>query len=114
MRRQRNRPGTRARRAPACGLLAGGRKNRGAKPETSAEPAADANTVWLHAVAESADQDSGGMIDATAVADEPYSYTAVRSRDVTLNGHKLELRSDPSAAVRAARDRGAATRAGAQ
>jgi hypothetical protein len=61
-----------------------------------AEPGEDQGSVWLHAAAGSTVHDSGGIIDATASADEPYRYTAVRSREVTLDGRKLEMRSEIS------------------
>ncbi len=64
-----------------------------------AVPSKDQNTVWLHASANAPGNDHGGLIDATAGPNEPYRYTAVRSRTVTLNGRKLELRSGPSAVV---------------
>jgi len=59
----------------------------------------DEGTVWLHAADGAGGGDGGGMIDTTASADEPYRYTAVRSRSVMIDGRKLEMRSGPSAAV---------------
>jgi hypothetical protein len=77
------------------------RKKRGAKAKPSATVASsqDENTVWLQPSGAGVEHDSGGMVDATASVDGTYRYTAVRSRDVTLEGHKLEARSEPSAAV---------------
>jgi hypothetical protein len=75
----------------------GGRKGRHASPAAAGVGAAtDESEVWLHA---SSAGDSGGMIDATAQADEAYRYRAVRSRFVTVDGLKLEARSEASAAV---------------
>ena len=76
---------------------AGVRKGRRAPSTTgSAGTATDAASVWLHATAS---VDSSGMVDASAVADEPYRYTAIRSRFVSVDGLKLEVRSEVSAAV---------------
>jgi hypothetical protein len=44
-------------------------------------------------------RDEGGSLDATARRGETYSYTAQRIRTMTLDGHSVELRSAPSAAV---------------
>jgi hypothetical protein len=79
----------------------GGRKVHTATTKGAAHPGAskDENVVWLHAEDGGPDHDSGGLLDATAKADEPYRYTAMRSRSVMLDGHKLEMRSELSDAV---------------
>jgi hypothetical protein len=43
--------------------------------------------------------DAGGSVDATARRGETYTYTAQRVREVTRNGHVLEIRSIPSFVV---------------
>ncbi|WP_353064809.1 fibronectin type III domain-containing protein [Tunturibacter psychrotolerans] len=43
--------------------------------------------------------DAGGTVDRTAQKGESYRYTARRLRDISLEGHKLELRSDLSSPV---------------
>ncbi|MDQ2924911.1 MAG: hypothetical protein M3R43_05070 [Acidobacteriota bacterium] len=77
--------------------------NGGPISATRAVPSQDQNSVWLRAPANAPDSDhgsdSGGLLDATARPNEPYRYTAVRNRTVTLDSRKLELRSGPSAAV---------------
>ncbi len=45
--------------------------------------------------------DPGGTIDPTAERGETYRYTAQRVDAVTLDGHKLEMRSAPSPAITA-------------
>jgi hypothetical protein len=77
--------------------ISAGRKSRGMPVgETESK---DDGTVWLHAADGAAEHDIGGMIDATASVDESFRYTAVRSRSVTIDGRKMEMRSGPSAAV---------------
>jgi hypothetical protein len=86
--------------------IGGKRKPRGAAgshvsggPGARQEPVKQEAVEWLRAGAAASGIDSGGLIDGTAHADEPYRYTAVRSRTVTVDGRKLELRSEPSAPV---------------
>ena len=43
--------------------------------------------------------DSGGTIDRTVHAAGTYTYAAQRILTITLNGHPLQLRSDPSATI---------------
>ena len=43
--------------------------------------------------------DAGGTVDRTAQKGESYRYTARRLREVSLQGHALELRSDLSSPV---------------
>ena len=43
--------------------------------------------------------DAGGTVDRTAQKGESYRYTARRLREISLQGHKLELRSDLSTPV---------------
>ena len=75
----------------------GGRKVHSAGPaKASVGASKDESTVWLHAADGAKDSDSGGLVDATAKADEPYRYTAVRRRIVTLDGHDLEMWSEAS------------------
>jgi hypothetical protein len=77
---------------------ASAQKDRSALP-ASMKQSKDESLVWLHAADSASGGDRGGMIDTTASADEPYRYTAVRSRSVTIDGRKLEMRSGPSVAV---------------
>jgi hypothetical protein len=84
----------------------GKRKSRGAagsqvsgQAGTRPQPAKEEAVEWLRAGAAASGTDSGGLVDGTAHADEPYRYTAVRSRTVTADGRKLELRSGVSAPV---------------
>ena len=75
----------------------GGRKIHSAGPAKAGVGAPkDESTVWLHAEDGAKDSDSGGLVDATAKADEPYHYTAVRRRTLTLDGHDLEMWSETS------------------
>jgi hypothetical protein len=75
----------------------GGRKIHSSAPAKAGVGASkDESTVWLHAADGAPGQDSGGLVDATAKADEPYRYTAVRRRSVTLDGHDLEMWSEAS------------------
>jgi hypothetical protein len=80
----------------------GKRKKHGEAAKPAAAPAeapqSDA-VVWLHAVDGTGEHDSGGIVDTAAKADEPYRYTAIRRSNVTLDGRKLELRSEASEAV---------------
>lgn len=55
--------------------------------------------VHLRAGGQSADP--GGTIDPTAQRGETYRYTAQRVRSLTLDGHALDIRSTPSAAITA-------------
>jgi len=48
---------------------------------------------------DSTSSDTGGTLDRNAQKGETYRYTAQRVRRVTLAGHALELRSEPSPAV---------------
>jgi hypothetical protein len=78
----------------------GGRKIHSSAPAKAGVGASkDEITVWLHAENGAKDSDSGGLVDAAAKADEPYRYTAVRRRSVTLDGHELEMWSEASNAV---------------
>jgi hypothetical protein len=75
----------------------GGRKVHSAGPAKAGVGAPkDESTVWLHAEDGAKDGDSGGLVDATAKTDEPYRYTAVRRRSVTLDGYDLEMWSETS------------------
>src|SRR6185312_6828280 len=75
----------------------GGRKNRSSSPAKAEFGASkDERTVWLHAAEGGKGNDSGGLVDATAKAEEPYRYTVARRRIVTLDGHDLEVWSDTS------------------
>ncbi len=78
----------------------GGRKIHSAGPaKASVGAPKDEGTVWLHAADGAKDSDRGGLVDATAKADEPYRYTAVRRRSVTLDGHALEMWSEASKGI---------------
>jgi hypothetical protein len=83
---------------PVAPKASAGPKKHGAAAKPLQQPK-DENSVWLHAAEGTPDRDSGGLIDASATVDEPYRYTAVRSRSVTVDGRKFEMRSEPSAAV---------------
>lgn len=78
-------------------------KGHSALPASMGQPK-DESLVWLHAADGASSGDRGGMIDSTAIADEPYRYTAVRSRSVTIDAQKLEMRSAPSAVTITLRD----------
>ena len=79
---------------------AGGRKIHSSAPaKASVGASKDESTVWLHAAEGTPGHDSGGLVDATARADEPYRYTAVRRRTVTLDGHELEMWSDATEGI---------------
>jgi hypothetical protein len=82
---------------------ASARKSHSALPASMGQPK-DESLVWLHAADGASSGDRGGMIDSTAIADEPYRYTAVRSRSVTIDAQKLEMRSAPSAVTITLRD----------
>ncbi|HEY5329449.1 MAG TPA: hypothetical protein VIJ79_06175 [Acidobacteriaceae bacterium] len=86
-----------AKKAESTSKGAGGRKIRSSAPAKAGVGASkDESTVWLHAADAAPGQDRGGLIDATATEDEPYRYTAMRRRTVTLDGHELEMWSDAS------------------
>jgi len=90
-------PPAKTSKTPVVVKSAGGRKGRHATaPAVSAGVVTDEGSVWLHATASG---DAGGMVDAAAHADEAYRYTAVRSRFVTVDGVKMEMRSEASVAV---------------
>jgi hypothetical protein len=55
----------------------------------------------VHLRAGGQSSDPGGTIDPTAERGETYRYTAQRVRAITLDGHALEIRSTPSAAITA-------------
>jgi len=82
--------------APATKGVGGRKIHSSAPAKASIGASKDEGTVWLHAADGAKDSDSGGLIDATAKTDEPYRYTAVRRRSVTLDGHDLEMWSDAS------------------
>lgn len=86
---------------PAPATKAGGqRKVHSSRPaKVGAGASKDESTVWLHAEDGAKDSDRGGLVDATAKADEPYRYTAVRRRNVTLDGHALEMWSEASKGI---------------
>jgi hypothetical protein len=78
----------------------GGRKIHSSAPAKAGVGASkDESTVWLHGENGTNGGDRSGLIDATAKADEPYRYTAVRRRGVTLDGRDLEIWSEASKAV---------------
>jgi hypothetical protein len=93
-------PAKKAAAAPAT-KSNGGRKVHAAPAPGVAHVGApkDEGTVWLHAADGDPEHDSGGLVDTTAKPDEPYRYTAMRSRSVTLDGHKMEMRSELSDVV---------------
>jgi len=70
----------------------------GASGPVSPRPEKEEAVEWLRAGA-AAGPDTGGLIDGTAKVDEPYRYSAVRSRTLTVDGRSLELRSEASAPV---------------
>ncbi len=79
------------------------RKTRSVAVQVGAGPP-DIDTAdpitWLRAdESASPGRDRGGMLDATAQPDRVYQYTAVRHRFVTMDGVKLELRSEEMPAV---------------
>jgi hypothetical protein len=78
-------------------VAAAPRKSAGKRSMVST-PSAPAE-VYLRAT--SASSDAGGTIDPTAERGNTYRYTAQRVVGVELNGHTLQLRSAPSAAVTA-------------
>jgi hypothetical protein len=55
----------------------------------------------VHLRAGGQSSDPGGTIDPTAQRGETYRYTAQRVRFITVDGHALEIRSTPSAAITA-------------
>ena len=58
------------------------------------------NAVWLSTTPSGTESSSTNMVlDATALTDEPYRYTAERRRSVQLGGRTLEMRSDASAPI---------------
>ena len=75
----------------------GAGKFGGALGQTSASK--DDSEVWLHAAEGKGETDRGGIVDSSAHVGEPYRYTAVRRKTVTIDGHKLELGSERSAPV---------------
>jgi hypothetical protein len=75
------------------------------KPDSTKQPLSLAPPVTpleVHLLAPRGITDPGGTVDHTAESGMTYSYTAQRVRSVTLDGHTVELRSVPSAAVSAA------------
>ncbi len=78
-----------------------GRRGRGRRSNQSAGDAA-AGEVHLRARADAVGSTADGLagtVDTTAEMGETYSYVAEQVRVVTIDGHTLELRSQPSAAV---------------
>lgn len=59
----------------------------------------DDSKVWLHAAEGKSETDRGGIVDSSAHVGEPYRYTAIRRKTVTIDGHKLELDSERSVPV---------------
>jgi len=82
--------------SPATKGVGGRKVHSSAPPKAGVGASKDESTVWLHAADDAPGQDSGGLVDATAKADEPYRYTAVRRRSVTLDGHELEMWGEAS------------------
>ena len=68
-------------------------------PNRTPRKAATATTLWLEAHGETPDHTAAQTLDASAALDTPYRYTAVRRRQIQLDGHTLEIRSAPSAPV---------------
>ncbi len=83
-------PSTSPRKKGAAGALPLS-ATRGAQEESG--------VVLLRASDSEAQPDRGGTVDTTALPGTRYSYTAVRSRTVTLEGKPLELRGVASAPV---------------
>jgi hypothetical protein len=67
------------------------------KRQSKAEAMAADEWLDTHAIAGGFEGDE--TLDATAQPDTTYRYTAVRQRGVSLDGHKVQLRSAPSAPV---------------
>jgi hypothetical protein len=69
-----------------------------AKPKSSLQ-LAPPNPTEVHLTTPTDQTDAGGTTDPTAHKGETYTYTAQRIRTVTLNGHRLELRSPISSPI---------------
>jgi len=85
--------------APETKGVGGHKIHRSAPAKAGVGAAKDEGMVWLHAADGAPGHDSGGVVDATAKADEPYRYVAVRRRIVTLDGHELEMWGDASTGI---------------
>jgi hypothetical protein len=65
----------------------------------TASPAEPTETSLRTSANEINASDPGGTLDRTAQRGQTYTYRAQRLRTVTLKGHTLELRSDPSSLI---------------
>jgi hypothetical protein len=68
-----------------------------ARRQSKAEALAADEWLDTHAITGGFEGDE--TLDATAQTDVPYRYTAVRQRLVSVAGHKMDLRSEPSTPV---------------